>query len=141
MARCMLHSVPRLFSRIYSGCIQVSPTLNLVEDYVRFVITFFEVIDTSAPHIYHSALLLSPRTSITHKMYKQHISPFVRVVQGVPVSWEPVVATASFNNFLEEAVWSPCNRFIAVVNCLSVQVLDAVTFSQLGIFEHSSGNS
>src|ERR1700753_165368 len=105
MARCMLHSVPRLFSRIYSGCIQVSPTLNLVEDYVRFVITFFEVIITSAPHIYHSALLLSPQTSITHEMYKNHASPLARVVRGIPDSWERVVATATLDDILFNAVW------------------------------------
>src|ERR1700753_2618427 len=116
MARCMLHSVPRLFSRIYSGCIQVSPTLNLVEDYIRFVITFFEVINTSAPHIYHSALLLSPQTSITHEMYKNHASPLARVVRGMPDSWEPAIATATFDNYLRDAIWSPCNRFIAVAN-------------------------
>ena len=120
------------------GCIQASPTLNLVRDYVRFVIAFFEIIDTSAPHIYHSALLLSPLTSITHEIYKTHASPLARVVQGIPDSWERVVASATFDHVVRDAVWSPCNRFIAVTTYDSVEVLDAVTLSRVSIFENSS---
>src|ERR1700753_3996451 len=108
MARCTSHSVAQLFARIHSGCIQASPTLNLARDYLRFVITFFEIINTSAPHIYHSALPLSPRTSATHEIYKNHASPLARVVQGIPDSWERVVATATFDDDLYDAIWSPC---------------------------------
>src|ERR1700753_1102454 len=134
MARCTSHSVVRLLLRIHSGYIQASPTLDLVRDYIRFVIAFFEVINTSAPHIFHSALPLSPQTSIISKMYNQHAAPFVRVVQGTPFSWEPAGATAYLDNFEGEAVWSPCNRFIAVIKRESVEVLDAVTLSRLHIF-------
>ena len=136
MAKCALRSVAWLFL-IYSGCVQASPTLNLVRDFIRFVLAFFEVIDISAPHIYHSALPLSPRTSITWEMYKKHASPLVRVVQGIPISWERAVATADFDS-LSDAVWSPCNRFIAAIKFRSVEVLDAVTLSRLSIFEESS---
>ena len=134
MARCTSHSVVRLSLGIHSGYIQASPTLDLVRDYIRFVIAFFEVINTSAPHIFHSALPLSPQTSIISRMYNQHAAPFVRVVQGTPFSWEPAVATAYLDNFEGEAVWSPCNRFIAVIKRESVEVLDAVTLSRLHIF-------
>ena len=90
----------------------------------------------SAPHIYHSALPLSPRTSITYKMYKHHASPLTRVIQGILDSWEQVVATATFDDDLYDAVWSPCNRFIAVAKYQSVEILDAVTLSRLSIFEN-----
>ena len=138
MARCTSHSVARSFSRINSGCIQASPTLNHVRDYVRFVIAFFEIINTSAPHIYHSAFLLSPRTSITYQMCKNYASPLARVVQGIPDSWEQVVATTTFDIVLYDAVWSPCNRFIAVAKYDSVEVLGAVTLRRLSIYENSS---
>ena len=69
-------------------------------------------------------------------MYKNHASPLARVVQGIPDSWERVVATATFDDRLYDAVWSPCNRFIAVAKYQSVEVLDAVTLSQLSIFEN-----
>ena len=117
---------------------QASSTLNLVRDYVRFIITFFEVINTSASHIYHSALFLSPRTSITYEVHKKHSRPLARVVQGIPDSWEPVVATANFGDRLYDAIWSLCNRFIAVAISDFVEVLDAVTLSRLSTFDGSS---
>jgi hypothetical protein len=47
--------------KIYSDGIQESPTLELADDCFYFVTTFFEVIGASAPHIYHSALVLAPK--------------------------------------------------------------------------------
>ena len=70
-------------------------------------------------------------------MYKNHTSPLARVVQGVPDSWERAVATATIGHLLYAAVWSPCNRFIAVAEPYSVQVLDAVTLIRLSTFKHS----
>ncbi|KAF9778414.1 hypothetical protein BJ322DRAFT_974668, partial [Thelephora terrestris] len=46
-----------------------SPMLDLVNDCFKFVTTFFEVISESAPHVYHSALPLSPHTSIVQEKY------------------------------------------------------------------------
>ena len=71
-------------------------------------------------------------------MYKNHASPLARIVRGIPDSWERVVATATFDEGLYDAVWSPCDRFIAVAGNKSVEVLDAVTLTRLSIFENSS---
>ena len=68
-------------------------------------------------------------------MYKKHTSPLVRVVQGMPDSWERVVATANVGALAYDAVWSPCNRFIAVANHQSVELLDAVTLGQLCVID------
>ena len=42
--------------------------LDIVRDYFSFVITFFEPISVSAIHIYHSALELSPLSSIVRQI-------------------------------------------------------------------------
>ena len=68
-------------------------------------------------------------------MYKHHASPLARVVHGTPDSWERVVATATFDDTLFDAVWSPCNRFIAVTKAESVELLDAVTLGRLFVFD------
>ena len=48
--------------------------LATARDCFHFVTRFFEVIKLSAPHIYHSALELSPKSSIIQKHYHhQHI--------------------------------------------------------------------
>ena len=70
-------------------------------------------------------------------MYKNHARPLARVVQGIPDSWERVVATATFDRNVDDAVWSPCNRFIAVAGYQFVEVLDAVTLGRLSIFKTS----
>ncbi|KAF9645707.1 hypothetical protein BDM02DRAFT_3065560, partial [Thelephora ganbajun] len=49
--------------------LEASPTVELASDCFRFVTGFFEVIDESAPHIYHSALAVSPQTSMVRKLY------------------------------------------------------------------------
>ncbi|KAF9786421.1 hypothetical protein BJ322DRAFT_786317, partial [Thelephora terrestris] len=116
-----------------AGWLNDLPTLNLVRDYTRFVITFFEVISTSAQHIYISALPLSPQSSIVRGLYQQYAPRLPRVVRGLPISWEPVV-TAIRKSGIADAAWSPCNKSIAIVSA-TVEILDAVTLKQLNTFE------
>ncbi|KAF9645715.1 hypothetical protein BDM02DRAFT_3067637, partial [Thelephora ganbajun] len=49
--------------------LEASPAVELASDCFRFVTGFFEVIDESAAHIYHSALAVSPQTSMVRKLY------------------------------------------------------------------------
>ena len=63
----------------------------------------------------------------------------MRAVQGLPVSWGPVVATLNFN-IRDCVVWSPCSRFI-IARDGGATILDAVTLKQLstldiGCFSH-----
>ena len=116
----------------------MSSILDLARDYSRFVITFFDLISVSASHIYLSALPLSPQTSLVREMYKRHQCPLVRVVQGLPTSWEAVVTSIYNEDFDGMASWSPCNRFIAVARSGTVEIRDAVTLSLLNTFESPS---
>ena len=99
---------------------------------------FYEVISTSASHIYHSALPLSPKKSIVWELYEQYAHPLVRIVQGAPMSWDPAIATVKPLGGLCNPVWSPCNRFIAFPSLRGqeVHILDAVTLKQLKLFEY-----
>ena len=115
----------------------MSKTLDLINEYSRFVATFFEVISTSASHIYHSALPLSPGTSTIHELYKPYARPLARIVQGFPISWEPIVATVRHPGQFSKAVWSPCSRYLAV-SCsrpATIEILDAVTLGRIHTFE------
>ena len=112
----------------------MSPMVTLVKDYLQFVITFFEVISVSAPHIYHSALLLSSRTSTEHNLFKQCARPLVRVVQGLPIS-RGVTATLYDDTFYSDATWSPCSRFVAAGTVRTVDIFDATTLKRLNTFE------
>ena len=110
--------------------IQESPTLDLTNDCSRFVTTYFEVIDASAPHIYLSALVLSPKTSTVRKHYESCIPPFPRVVHGAPVSWDSSIAAARISIYTKLAVWSPCSTFIAMYSYV-VDILDSATLQRL----------
>ena len=107
--------------------------LDLVGDCSRFITGSFEIISTSSPHIYHSALALAPRKSIVWRLYQSHARPFVRVVHGVPVSWDTNVAATTRPSDINGVAWSPCNRFIATTwtDATTVDVLDPVTLQRL----------
>ncbi|KAF9642890.1 hypothetical protein BDM02DRAFT_3192519 [Thelephora ganbajun] len=116
------------------------PTIELVNDCFRFVTGFFQVIDESAPHIYHSALAVSPRTSIVRELYERHANPMARIVHGLPDSWDPVTVTMEYS--CSAAAWSPCGRFIAISDGGSrAEIRDAVTFKRLTILEFPEGHT
>ena len=59
---------------------------------------------------------------------------------GVPLSWEPVVASIYVKGgpVKSAVVWSPCSKFVAVRAGRSVEVLDAATLYRLATFEYRS---
>ena len=60
-------------------CIDINPLVEIAAGCLRFVTEFFEVIDLSRPHIYHSALLRTPPSSIIRKPYGKEIcSPSIK---------------------------------------------------------------
>ena len=119
--------------QIYSALIQESPTLDLVNDCFRFVTRYFEVISASSPHIYHSALILVPKKSIVWELYGSQVDPFARVVHGVLISWDSHTVATLCHSPIDQAVWSPCDRFIAITyeDAMMVDILDSVTLQRL----------
>ena len=83
--------------------------LDITKDYSRFVMNFFEVINVSVVHIYHSALELSPVSSIIRTLYyDRRITPLPKVVIGIPDSWDQSVAVSGKDNYHGLCTWSPC---------------------------------
>ncbi|KAF9646211.1 YVTN repeat-like/Quino protein amine dehydrogenase, partial [Thelephora ganbajun] len=117
---------------------EASPTVELANDCLRFVTRFLEIIEESAAHVYHSALPLSPQTSIVRKLYERHANPLTRIVHGLPDSWDPAVGIMEY--CCGAAGWSPCGRFIAISNDRSgTEILDAATLKRLNILKPSPG--
>jgi hypothetical protein len=95
---------------------------------------YFAIINASAPHIYHSALVLAPQESTIRKLYESYTHPLTRLVHGAPTSWDLNTAATTRPSTIDMAVWSPCNKFIAITfgdNTMMVDVLDSVTLQQL----------
>ena len=103
--------------------------LDTARDFFQFVTRFFEVIKASAPHIYHSALELSPKSSIIQKHYHhQHFQdPKPRVLYGASNSWnQPSI----IRHDSAPCSWSPCGQFFAVQTPNFVEVWDALTIEK-----------
>ena len=73
------------------------------------------------------------------KLYESYAQPFARVVRGVPTSWDPNTAAISFPFPVNSAVWSPCNKFIAIGanDSMRVDILDSATLKRLQHLEPS----
>lgn len=103
--------------------------LNMARDYFHFVTKFFEVIKVSAPHIYHSALELSPQSSIIREYYHLFSQGSGQsVVCGLPGSWDQPTA---INGDYETFTWSPCGQSFSARTPTSVEVWDAITLEKL----------
>ena len=112
----------------------VGNLLDTITDCLRFVTEFFEVISQSAPHIYHSALQLTPQSSVVWKLYGQQIhSPMARVVTGIPASWDSCTASIGTTEKIHHAVWSPCGQFIVTCFGSAVQVRDSTTLERVSV--------
>ena len=109
--------------------------LDIARDYFHFATTFFELIEISATHIYHSALELSPMSSIVRKSYyHQRPHPSPRVVIGTPDSWDPTAVSTKHSYYLSSA-WSPCAQFVAAVAREAVEIRDALTLELLSTLQ------
>ena len=87
---------------------------------------------------------MTPEDSIVWKLYKSHARPFIRVVHGGAISWDPSTAAPVHPSGLKSAVWSPCNQFIAVTHygdTTPVDILDSATLQQLQTLEFPQGIS
>jgi len=116
------------------GSTDIETLLDTAADCLRFVTEFFEAISQSAPHIYHSTLLLAPTSSMVRELYAQYIhSPMVRVVTGMPASWDS--CTACIGGASPYCIdWSPCGQFIAAASEQSIDILGSGTLERVSTF-------
>ena len=110
--------------------------LNIARDCFYFVTKFFEVISLSATHIYHSALELSPLSSIVRRLYHHRsLTPSPRVVIGPEDSWKPSIAIPNKDFPYKSCAWSPCGQFIAAQTEEAVEIRDPLTFELLSTLQ------
>ena len=123
--------------RTSNQVVEDNQLLSITTDYLQFTTNFFEVIDVSATHVYHSALELCPLSSIVRKLYySQRPHPLPRVVMGIPDSWDPSTASVSTeNSFYLSSAWSPCGQFVAAVTREALEIRDAPTLDLLSTIQ------
>ena len=116
---------------------------DAARDYFYFVTTFFEPINISATHIYHSALELSPVPSAVRRLhYHRRPTPFPRVAVGTPDSWDPSIAISNIGYSRESSIaWSPCGHFVATQTKEVVEIRDPLTFELLSTLKPTKPTS
>lgn len=67
----------------------------------------------------------------------------MNVVQGLPNSWELILATVYLYDSVEAVAWSPCARFIALVEFSStkIEILDTTTLGRIKTLTSPSNNT
>ena len=80
--------------------------------------------------------MLVPRKSIIWKLFKKHADPFMRIMHGLPMSWDPSTAISTRPSRIVLAAWSQCSQLITIVlDDMTVEILDVVTLQQLQTLE------
>ena len=114
-----------------------SQLLDTAQDFFHFVTKFFEPINDSATHIYHSALELCPTSSIIRKLYydKCHgLTRLPRVMIGNPDSWDLTISCSGRKDY-KFCTWSPCGRFVAAQTKAIVEIRNQLTFQLLAVLQ------
>jgi len=68
---------------------------------------------------------------MVRRLYEPYADPLMRIVQGVPMSWNPAIMTMKCPDTIWRAVWSPCSRFIAIDCWTETRILDAATLGRV----------
>jgi len=96
------------------------------------VTNFFEAINISSRHIYHSALELSPKSSIIRRLYyHRHSIPLPRLVTGAPDSWSAGITILSKDYDYLAHTWSQCGQFVAIQKRIAVEIRGSSTLDLL----------
>jgi len=110
--------------------------LDTAKDYFQFVTRFFEVIKVSAIHIYHSALELSPTSSIIRKLYyHRRVTRLPKVVTGTSESWAQSITISGKDDYNELCIWSPCGQFVAASMRQAVEIRNQLTLELITVLQ------
>ena len=117
------------------GCLRMNNFSIPPKTTFNFVTRFFEPINASATHIYHSALELSPLSPIVQKLYYyHHPTPFPRVLTGILNSWDPSI-TITVEGNSHSTTWTLCGQFVTTQTREGVEIQDPSTLESLSTFQ------
>ncbi|KAI0060080.1 WD40 repeat-like protein [Artomyces pyxidatus] len=89
--------------------------VTLLYDAYRFIVSHQTVINSSALHVYHTALPFTPHDTALYKTYEKETRDSVRVLQGMPRHWSPCLGTMHGRGDAAKAIaFSPDGLRVAV---------------------------
>ncbi|KAG8711757.1 hypothetical protein FRC08_015492 [Ceratobasidium sp. 394] len=122
-----------------SSLLELSRTVDTSEDcqsyahdVYRFVLSFYDPISESTPHLYVSAFPLAPENSKMVQRMRKYFPNTVAIIEGAEQEWTPCLRTISAESEIFAAVFSPNGRRIATGSLDgTVRVWDAETGATL----------
>ena len=105
--------------------VSTSALRNLAGEHLRFTQNFFHLIQQSAPHIYHSALPLSPRSSMFHSMTPRET--LVTGLDGCPDTWGAIIQTIQGSSDDFTCITAFSDRIAVACSDGVVRIYDAAT--------------
>ena len=106
--------------------VSASGLRSLLQDCLRFTMHFFYLIQQSAPHIYHSALSLSPKSS-TFRSGIPQVNTLIAEFPGCPDTWGAVIRTITANSGCFTCITTFSHRIAATSDDGTIGVYDSVT--------------
>ncbi|KIM79726.1 hypothetical protein PILCRDRAFT_10209 [Piloderma croceum F 1598] len=125
--RCAVYSIGDV--RTWLGDIDLPDTnlLELIQDCERFVLRFFDPIEVSAVHIYHSALPWSPMSSLVLRLYRNHIWTEAKVIKVMNDSWDAYTRAIYTRSISFSIALSHKDDLIAAGEKTCVEIFEVVT--------------
>ena len=100
-----------------------SPLISLLKDAQRFFLEHQWFLSRYPLHIYSSALLFSPRTSIIRQLFFDRADlGFVRRLRGLPVDWGPLFQVIRANSLIRTFTISPSGGLVAIFHNRSHEI-------------------
>ncbi|KAG8793290.1 hypothetical protein FRC12_003231 [Ceratobasidium sp. 428] len=84
----------------------------VANDAYRFVLSFYDAISRSTPHLYLSALPFAPSTSDIAQRLRGFFPKLLTVVEGVEQAWTPCLRSISLSSAVMSTSYSPDGRRI-----------------------------
>jgi WD40 repeat protein len=104
-----------------------SSLLDLIDDCYRFILGFFEVIEESAMHTYHSALPWSPKSSPIRKVYQRHMRTEVKLINAIDAHWDACIRKIPVDNSIRTIAFSHTGSALAVGSMWGVKIFETAT--------------
>ena len=118
--------------------VQAGVSCQWTTDSQRLILEYFDMINISPSHIYHSALQFSPSSSWLHQYYSTELSQEIKVIKGISFEWGPCFRTVLWKSDLVALV---CWKDTIAVGSRSTHtiILDVTTGSQIAVLSGHTG--
>ncbi|KEP47450.1 vegetative incompatibility protein HET-E-1 [Rhizoctonia solani 123E] len=91
-----------------------SSVISWANDARRFILSFYDPITTSTPHLYVSALAFAPRDCLTAARMRHHFQNIITIAQGGDTRWHPCMRAIIHPHGIQTLSISPNGRHIIV---------------------------